>query len=603
MSLHLAKIIDQDESKKMLYMCKWLVAKTVRFKDLTIHEYAEIVAPEGKVVTLLVDGIPRNMKPGRYMGDVVLAVSDEYISDGSRGMMSINNISSILRTAICVEDGKLVAEKSIPEAVWGGRYDAKSAEGMYLGCDCDNFNGIIIKNSDYAIKNIQTNFEGFGFNDYIGVGAAVLVDGESNVILKDSVLDMMGVTRCVIHTDGNSKVLVENCDITNFSPFTDWVGQFCWNINLTGTCRLVQLCDHANVTYKNCRLKTNGWGIFSIDNFELVKLNVIDCELRANGPRSHAYGAFCMGPTEVLYDGVKAYVDGYPLWVMGYGEVHGATVKNSLLKGRRFGIIANSDFGSTVKVSDTTIETDRACIAVKGSFTTFELDNVTMHATDGTLIQVQDNMEECTMSNIKNIVPVGIADTPIEGKDLVTGDVIVGIANSRLEGNIYNSSTNLHMERQAVIESKGAFHDAVLGPTMDCYDEEMGPPNSEYNGRMLHDPKNLALTLKNTSIKGIISSALQFYRDGVEFISPINKFEVGNITQEAAPTVNNGVTVALDADSAWIVTGTSYITKLEISNGAEVAPLEGKTLTLTVDGKETPIAAGTYQGKIVLTVA
>ena len=79
---------------------------------------------------------------------------------------------------------------------------------------------------------------------------------------------------------------------------------------------------------------------------------------------------------------------------------------------------------------------------------------------------------------------------------------------------------------------------------------------------------------------------------------------MSNITQTAAPTVNNGVHVCMDTNSTWVVTDTSYLTKLELGKASEVKAPAGKTLTMTVDGKETELLpGGGYQGHIVLTVA
>ena len=64
-----------------------------------------------------------------------------------------------------------------------------------------------------------------------------------------------------------------------------------------------------------------------------------------------------------------------------------------------------------------------------------------------------------------------------------------------------------------------------------------------------------------------------------------------------------GYVVSLDEKSLWTVTGTSYLTSLTIARGAAVAAPHGKALTMTVDGKETAPAPGTYIGEIVLTVA
>jgi hypothetical protein len=63
-----------------------------------------------------------------------------------------------------------------------------------------------------------------------------------------------------------------------------------------------------------------------------------------------------------------------------------------------------------------------------------------------------------------------------------------------------------------------------------------------------------------------------------------------------------GIKASLDDKSKWVVDETSYLTGLTIAEGATVSAPEGGTLTMTVNGVQKPIKAGTYSGKIVLTV-
>ena len=77
---------------------------------------------------------------------------------------------------------------------------------------------------------------------------------------------------------------------------------------------------------------------------------------------------------------------------------------------------------------------------------------------------------------------------------------------------------------------------------------------------------------------------------------------MGEVINTVQPVVNNGVIVSLDRTSRWTVTGTSYITALELAPGAVIEAAAGKALTVTLDGKEIALAPGRYAGKIVLTV-
>ena len=44
------------------------------------------------------------------------------------------------------------------------------------------------------------------------------------------------------------------------------------------------------------------------------------------------------------------------------------------------------------------------------------------------------------------------------------------------------------------------------------------------------------------------------------------------------------------------------LTSLTVAEGAALAAPEGQKVTMTVDGKETEIKAGTYKGDIVISV-
>jgi hypothetical protein len=58
----------------------------------------------------------------------------------------------------------------------------------------------------------------------------------------------------------------------------------------------------------------------------------------------------------------------------------------------------------------------------------------------------------------------------------------------------------------------------------------------------------------------------------------------------------------LDPGSNWIVDKTSYLTGLTIARDGAITAANGRSVTMTVDGVGKEIKAGTYSGKIVLTV-
>jgi hypothetical protein len=131
------------------------------------------------------------------------------------------------------------------------------------------------------------------------------------------------------------------------------------------------------------------------------------------------------------------------------------------------------------------------------------------------------------------------------------------------------------------------------------------PPGEELRDEFGYDAlqrgaKNAVIEMVNARVEGVISSASFAYREGLTRITADNRKELSNITQTAAPTINNGVIVRMDKDSTWYVTGTSYLTSLELERTSLIFGTQGRKVRMTVDGVETPVAPGKYVGKIVL---
>lgn len=207
------------------------------------------------------------------------------------------------------------------------------------------------------------------------------------------------------------------------------------------------------------------------------------------------------------------------------------------------------------------------------------------------------------------------ADKYVSGRDLTTItpeiDVTLDLSSMELEGNFFNSTTNLHMEKECKKGGVGtnftfggmfAPPKGVDGSFLDApVPEGVDGPPVEYD-KELRGPKNLSIHMIGTRIEGIISSASQAYRKGLKWIDETQRLELSNITQEAAPTINNGVIVTVDTNSTWIVTDTCYLTKLVLEEHAIVKGLDSLELSMTVDGKKTKLEAGkSYEGKIMLT--
>lgn len=604
------KHIEKSEEFLLLYQTTWIIDRTVSFRELRIMPRAVLKAPEGKFLTLTVNGVGQDIEPGIYKGDITLSVTESFFMKPA-GLMEENRIGRYTHTAVVVEDGKVT--HTVPAIIQGGHVSDECTDGIYLASTEECFNGVIVSgNSEYTVRNMKADFEGFGDNDFLGIGCAVAAIDTAKVKIENCEFNFMGTTRCALHVGGHSEVEVSNTRMTNFSPSKpDWTGDFSWQIGFIGQNRLAQLCDSAKVVYDNCDLRSNGWGILSIDGWDGgLSMMVKNSRLELTGPHSHGYGAFCIGDNAITYDNCDVDVNGYPMMVMGMCGRGRAAILNSRIRGRRFGALICDDDNSIVTIENTSFKTTKSTLCIKGSATKIDVKNTTMEPENGVLVQLMDP-DESGMNVQRFFVPVGEIDQVVEGRELSVAsdseDVILNLTDCTLTGDIYNSTTNIRACNRCARGEIGRFHDTVIGALHQWNPENGGDVYGEsiegrHNGDDLRGPKNLGLTLNNTRICGVISSALQAYRDGLTVITADERMEIGNVTQTAAPTVNNGIILCLDGNSEWVVAGTSYITALKLEPGAKISAPEGKTLVMNVDGRKTEPKAGSYAGKIVLSL-
>ncbi len=593
----------------------WRVDKTTHLYSLIIKDGAQLIPPEGKFLTLTVNGYGRPIQPGIYRGDVVVSVSAPYHM-GSHGLMVINKIEQDLKQAAVIRNNKVIEAHSVP-AIWqGAAVGDRETDGLYLASSEDDFNGLIIDgDSDYLIKNSCFDMEGDGHNDWLGLGSAITAIDDAKVTVDNCRFQFSGTTRCLLQVGGRSNVLVKNSRLINIGPENEaWVGTFSWAVGFRGFNRVAQLCDSAKVRYENCQIIGNGWGLLSIDGSDdPVDMYVKDCDLSLSGAYSHGYGAFCIGDNHICYDHSRVDVHGYPVFLMGMeGKGVFDVVNGCEITGRRFGAFVMDDDNSVLNIFDSTLRTGKSSICMKGSSTIVNIRNSRLDPGNGTILQLMD-CDEMGMNASDFKIPVGIADRKDESRDLTsvspTEDVTLNIADCELTGNFYNSTTNIRAYRQSTVGGMGRLHDLVIGPMPPMPGPEGpeglgGPGGGEprHGGDDLKGAKNLAVNLKNTTVTGVISAATQAYREGLNLITPENREELSNVTQTAAEPVNNGVVVTLDAASKWYVTGQSFLTGLVLEEGAALAGADGKHVRLFIDGQERPIAPGAYFGLLELRV-
>lgn len=603
--------------KKGIISGKRQIEENEQYDELIIEEGAELLAPEGKFLSLIVNGVSREWKPGVYRGEIELALGSLY-QLAPHGLFMALQRWEPLKSALLIRDNQV--ESRLDPVFTEGKADGEQAEGLSIESEEGDFGGIIVSgNSDYKIRDLHISFAGRGSNDYSGVGAGVSVLENAHVTIEDSDISLEGVTRCAIHVGGDSVVHVNNCRLENISPDDpEWMDDFSWGFGALGSNRLVQLCDNGSVYYDHCYLKSNGWGIFSIDGCdEAVSVYAKDCLVDLTGPRSHGYAGFCIGDRNVVsFDHCRMHVSGYAAMIRGMSSCARTDIINGCdITSDDNAILCFGDIQTPVTIADSVIRTKKSTIVVKGSSTNFFLRNAELRPGNGVILQLMDN-DECGMNAKKTVLPLGRKDQYIEGRDLCAYDpeldVELNLEDMVVKGDFYNSTTELHLEKDQIGYGDGEknkyfggmFHvnDSGEETLMDIAPEGIEVRDEWNYDQKERGAKNLLVRMKASRVEGVISSAEASYREGLEIIDESNRLELGNIRQTAAPTINNGVMLHMDGESSWYVREKSYLTELMLEEHALILPYGGKKVKMTVDGEERKILPGLYRGKIVLSL-
>ena len=586
-------------SKNLSSGYTWNITETTGLKKLNIVEGATIVAPEGKSLTMTVDGVETPIAAGSYKGKIALTVTDDILVDK-------NNKTYQFRTAIYVSDGKYVPEKSVAASVAGGTVTDTSANDVKITSFGDNFNGIIVtgdNKSSYSIINPVINMTGNGRNDFAGFGAAIKTDGKAEVTIENARINNTGAVRPAIWVGGDSITKINNADIETHSGTLpsdysfSWVKgsmaagdnfmEVPWMLGCVGNTRATIVMGNGQAYYNNSRIKAYGWGALSTDQVSSDSiLYATNCIIETV---ESGYGAFSDGNVNT-YSGCTFNVADYAL-IMQRGSAHftDGTVVNS----ERLG--AMSYGGSNILTIDkgTVFNTKKAAIQIKGGSPAVVVDNAKLNSESGVIFQamLQDD-PDMVKSSRSGGMQGGAGGAPGGG----AGGVAPGGA---VAGGAPGAGASSGMPGGGMPGAAGG------GPKVTF-------KNVTLNGDIITSMTtegDVDVTLEKATITGAITTSIAEHAKGPngEELTERDDTSLYKIIGEVIDTYSAtddkyGMKLSLDKDSKWVVDETSYLTNLSIAEGASITAPEGAAVTMTVNGVKKPVKAGEYKGRIVLTV-
>ena len=590
----------------------WVVGESCHFSELTLGPSAQVVPPKGKRLTMTVNGIGTPMEPGTYTGDVVLTITDEFVIRTVR-FGEITDAS--YRMGVCITDGKYRPEYSVADIVRGGQVEDGRLSGITIQSREWDFNGIYVTGTgEYIVDDVSIELEGDGTDDFVGLGAAIAASGQAKLTINRANIHTKGITRGALFAGGSSEVTVNDSELSlvSYVPTQQQLDEGKklqrmmeppWSMSIRGNGRTTNLAERGTLTLNRCHVTSNSWGVLSVDGAQVNRMYVKDSLIELLG--ESGYGAFSIAD-DLCYD-YAAFGDWGCMDVFDHSEVRvptygiimslgtaGGEFKNgSKVYSGRHGAFIFRNCGILKVNSGAGFYTKGCSFLVKGSNVRIEVDNAVLEPKNGVILRLMDN-DDTGMEGFPFHIPVGEEDRKEPGRDLFHAqeweDVFLSLSHMCAEGDFFNSTTNL----KACTNVPPRPADAPSPP-------DPGQIRG-FLGEELQGAKNLSMTLNAAHIIGRISAAKAAYKTGLTTITKENCEELGEITETPAPAVNNGVIVSMDAESVWTVTGTCYLTALQMQEGAKLQTREGRTLTMWVDGACVEIRAGCYQGEIELRV-
>jgi len=616
--------------KKVEAGSTWVVAETTKLDALTIAEGATVAAADDQhSVTMTVNGVETGLVPGDYKGKIVLEVNDANI-------FPYREFKHYYRQAIYMDETGKVDAKSVTSAVTGGKVTGDLVEDVKVSSVGEAFNGIYVCGGKKTLKNIKIDFKGNGGNDFAGWGSAVMGTGKTTTLVVDGAdIDTKGAVRTAVVSSNGASVIVKNSDIltkngelpAGYVPNVDLgiMKEVPWMLGLVGNCRSTNLLgDYSKSTFINSSLVSEGWGVLSTDDCKEVKLTAINCKVAVKG--KSGYGAYVIGDATDSFYGCDVDVPDYAVIMTGgkanFGssnpervaklnkdlqldltddELKALPEKQTVVNSKRFGVMWHGN--GPVSITDGTVfNCKEAVFLIKSATADINVDGskgVQLNSDNGIILQLMENDDPGPVFEDGHMYNKGVYTQPpkrpdrIEDFDITAvneSDVKATFSNIKLSGNFYNATRG----DKKPGPPPGMPEGAGPGPGPEGDSSPAGGPTGK-------PQKNLVLNFVNAEISGMITCSGAIHN--ITTITAKEYYELGEVKNIPCPPINNGVIVSLDAKSKWTVTDTSYLTALNIAQGASISAAAGKSIKMTVDGVEKAIAAGSYKGVIVITVA
>ncbi|MCU6762060.1 Uncharacterised protein [uncultured Roseburia sp.] len=602
-----------------------------------------ITAKEGCALVLVVDGVQKNLLAGAsYEVEKNFSITPVKIyriggpsAAPWSGAKEEEKATYYFRQALLVNNGAIISDGSVTDAITGGTYTETSAEGITINAGGAHFNGILLDNgTKYEIKNSRFYAYGDGGDDLAGWGTSIMADNKSLLDLKSTYIETAGAIRCALYVDNTSIANVTDTVIyTKETPDTyeeyknlvpAMMKRVPFALGMEGTVRSLNVMADGQGRFKDCIIVSTGWGAISTDSgtaYDVCKTYALDVEDTLSGigtlevaQEGKSYTAarkingvtygFTVGGSGYVtyadsgvhnrYKNVEFYSPDY-IQVMGSGRT-GSSYIDSYLQSGHTAFMTQQTGGGTFDFTNTTIDTVDALLQIKSGAANTGFSNIIL---DQSTVNFSGTSTRCKDGILVELVESDDAGNPgittytindhaeeAEATSSTVSDCNADLRNGSYNGDIYNCIYNYkqvlnvsleHASLKGRISSSTAVHVDLNG--------DIVPNGTVLNAFMGSEEYNHAdYSAKNGGQTG-------------------DCLIIGRFCHTAAPILNNPINVTLK-DSSWKITGDGYIHTLTTDSLADLwadTPVTVYVKALNIG--EISYADGTYkEGNVTVVV-
>ena len=410
-------------------------------------------APEGKLVTVLVDGVEVSYVPGKEYPDnaefiVTEPMTEQPASFDKRGIEPY-------RAAIMVNENGVDEKNSVKAAIIGGTVTADGMDGAVINSTSDDFSAVVSVGGTYSIKNSVLNFDtksdGKHVCDFSGYGSVMAGFKGAKLTVENTQINSVGVAKPAVFCDDRSECLFKDCNVTVrggklYDGYVNSANQKTmvappWVLGITGNARGINLEGDRGTAYivDSC-FKANQWGVLSTDSGQNMHLYVADSDMILLGENLSAddakdpyskkygsgYGSYIIGNAYEEFSGVDIKVGTHGAVLRGgtgiyksskgtikyVSPVTGETVYEGEGKGRitridcEFGVMAHGD-GKIVYTEGTEVNANNAVFLLKAGGVTCDVeDGAKLHSGNGVILQMMDDDDNLVGAKMTDAGPM-----------------------------------------------------------------------------------------------------------------------------------------------------------------------------------------------------